>query len=113
MTAEARSFYIEDPAMAKQEFQMIMEKKDEYDLDKDGVLDERETGIGYGERSQVYMEPIKQFVCDAPADVQADTAFARNRERDEHGKIHKRSSLRSRLAASILVQSAFIAHYES
>ena len=42
MTAEARSFYIEDPAMAKQEFQMIMEKKDEYDLDKDGVLDERE-----------------------------------------------------------------------
>ncbi len=42
MTAEARAFYIEDPAMAKQEVQMIMDKKDEYDLDKDGVLDERE-----------------------------------------------------------------------
>jgi len=41
-SAEARSFYIEDPAMAKQEIQMIMEKKDEYDLDKDGVLDDRE-----------------------------------------------------------------------
>jgi heat shock protein HtpX len=41
-SAEARSFYIEDPALAKQEVQMIMEKKDEYDLDKDGVLDERE-----------------------------------------------------------------------
>jgi heat shock protein HtpX len=41
-TAEARSFYIEDPAMAKQEVQMIMEKKQDYDLDKDGVLDERE-----------------------------------------------------------------------
>jgi Zn-dependent protease with chaperone function len=41
-SAEARSFYIEDPTQAKQEVQMIMEKKDEYDLDHDGVLDERE-----------------------------------------------------------------------
>jgi heat shock protein HtpX len=41
-TAEARSFYIEDPALAKQEVSMIMDKKQEYDLDKDGVLDERE-----------------------------------------------------------------------
>ncbi|MEM3596646.1 MAG: zinc metalloprotease HtpX [Candidatus Bathyarchaeia archaeon] len=38
----ARAFYIGDPAMAKQEVQMIIEKKQEYDLDKDGVLDERE-----------------------------------------------------------------------
>ena len=38
----ARAFYIEDPAMAKQEIQTIMEKKEEYDLNKDGVLDERE-----------------------------------------------------------------------
>ena len=38
----ARAFYIEDPAMAKQEIQQIMDKKQEYDLDKDGVLDERE-----------------------------------------------------------------------
>jgi len=38
----ARAFYIGDPAMAKQEVQLIAEKKDEYDLDKDGVLDERE-----------------------------------------------------------------------
>ncbi|MEM4733551.1 MAG: zinc metalloprotease HtpX, partial [Candidatus Bathyarchaeia archaeon] len=41
----ARAFYIGDPAMAKQEVQMIMEKKQEYDLDKDGVLDERELEI--------------------------------------------------------------------
>jgi heat shock protein HtpX len=38
----ARAFYIEDPAAAKQEVQHIMEHKDEYDLDHDGVLDERE-----------------------------------------------------------------------
>jgi heat shock protein HtpX len=40
--ATARSFYIEDPTIAKQEISMIMAKKDEYDLDHDGVLDERE-----------------------------------------------------------------------
>jgi heat shock protein HtpX len=41
-TAEARSFYIEDPTQAKQEVAEIMDKKDQYDLDHDGVLDERE-----------------------------------------------------------------------
>ena len=37
-----RAFYIGDPAMAKLEISSIMDKKTEYDLDKDGVLDERE-----------------------------------------------------------------------
>jgi heat shock protein HtpX len=41
-TAEARSLYIEDPTMAKREISLIMEKKNQYDLDHDGVLDERE-----------------------------------------------------------------------
>ncbi len=40
--AEARSFYIEDPTLARQEVSSIMEKKDQYDLDHDGVLDENE-----------------------------------------------------------------------
>jgi len=38
----ARAFYIGDPAMAKLEVSSIMGKKEEYDLDRDGVLDERE-----------------------------------------------------------------------
>jgi heat shock protein HtpX len=38
----ARTLYIGDPALAKMEIQAIVQKKDEYDLDKDGVLDERE-----------------------------------------------------------------------
>jgi heat shock protein HtpX len=38
----ARAFYIGDPSLAKQEIRFIMAKKQEYDLDKDGVLDERE-----------------------------------------------------------------------
>jgi len=41
-TTGARAFYIGDPAMAKQEFQRIVGRKDAYDLDRDGVLDERE-----------------------------------------------------------------------
>ena len=41
----ARAFYIGDPAMAKQEIQSVMAKKQEYDLDKDGVLDEGELTI--------------------------------------------------------------------
>ncbi len=40
--AGARSFYISDPGSAKQEIASIIEKKNQYDLDSDGVLDERE-----------------------------------------------------------------------
>ena len=48
----ARAFYIEDPALAKQEVQMIMEKKQEYDLDHDGVLDERELQLAMEKESK-------------------------------------------------------------
>ncbi len=48
----ARAFYIEDPAMAKQEVQNIMDKKDEYDLDHDGVLDERELELAMEKESK-------------------------------------------------------------
>jgi heat shock protein HtpX len=48
----ARAFYIEDPATAKQEVARIMEKKDEYDLDRDGVLDERELQLAMEKESK-------------------------------------------------------------
>jgi heat shock protein HtpX len=48
----ARAFYIEDPAAAKQEIQHIMEHKDEYDLDHDGVLDERELELAMEKESK-------------------------------------------------------------
>jgi len=38
----ARAFYISDPVNAKSEVQEIMKNKNKYDLDGDGVLDERE-----------------------------------------------------------------------
>ncbi|MCX8151206.1 MAG: zinc metalloprotease HtpX [Candidatus Bathyarchaeota archaeon] len=40
--SEMRAFYIEDPSTAQQEMRKIMDMKNEYDLDQDGVLDERE-----------------------------------------------------------------------
>jgi len=43
--ASARSFYIGDPQQSRQEIKEIMNKKNQYDLDNDGVLDERELQI--------------------------------------------------------------------
>lgn len=48
----ARAFYIEDPAMAKQEIQHIMDNKDQYDLDHDGVLDQRELHLAMEKESK-------------------------------------------------------------
>jgi Zn-dependent protease with chaperone function len=41
-STQARAFYIGDPTMAKREISTLMKNKQEYDLDKDGVLDEVE-----------------------------------------------------------------------
>jgi Zn-dependent protease with chaperone function len=51
-TEGARAFYIEDPAMAKREIQLVVENKEEYDLDKDGVLDERELELAMEKESK-------------------------------------------------------------
>ena len=51
-SADARSFYIEDPTQAKQEIAEIVDKKDEYDLDHDGVLDERELELAMEKESK-------------------------------------------------------------
>jgi len=48
----ARAFYIEDPGAAKQEIQNIMEHKDQYDLDHDGILDERELQLAMEKESK-------------------------------------------------------------
>jgi heat shock protein HtpX len=47
-----RAFYIEDPGAAKQEIQHIMDNKDEYDLDHNGVLDERELELAMEKESK-------------------------------------------------------------
>ncbi len=41
----ARAFYIQDPAQSVNEVKGILKRKDRYDLDRDGVLDQRELEI--------------------------------------------------------------------
>ncbi|MDR1991916.1 MAG: M48 family metalloprotease [Nitrososphaerota archaeon] len=48
----ARAFYIEDPSMAKQEISRVMNKKSEYDLNNDGILDERELELAMEKEAQ-------------------------------------------------------------
>ena len=48
----ARAFYIEDPAWQNRKSQDIMEHKDEYDLDHDGILDERELELAMEKESK-------------------------------------------------------------
>jgi heat shock protein HtpX len=48
----ARAFFIGDPVQAKQEISEIMENKSDYDLDKDGVLDERELELAMEKESK-------------------------------------------------------------
>ncbi|MEM3672618.1 MAG: zinc metalloprotease HtpX [Candidatus Bathyarchaeia archaeon] len=62
----ARAFYIGDPAMAKQEIQQIMEKKQDYDLDKDGVLDERELELAMEKEAKTTWAKINMWFATHP-----------------------------------------------
>jgi heat shock protein HtpX len=62
----ARAFYIEDPALAKQEVKMIMRKKDDYDLDHDGVLDERELQIAMEKESKSTWNQLNSLFATHP-----------------------------------------------
>ena len=62
----ARAFYIGDPALAKQEIQSIMAKKQEYDLDKDGVLDERELELAMEKEAKSTWSKINTWFSTHP-----------------------------------------------
>ena len=66
----ARTFYIGDPALAKQEFQGIMARKREYDLDKDGVLDERELELAMEREAKSRWTTINTWFTTHPATYQ-------------------------------------------
>ena len=85
----ARAFYIEDPGVAKQEVQNIMEHKDEYDLDHDGVLDERELELAMDERIKKHMGSNEQPICHSPANFQAHNDVEGNRAGNGHWKIQQ------------------------
>jgi heat shock protein HtpX len=61
-----RAFYIGDPALAKQEISEIMEKKDEYDLDHDGVLDGRELELAMEKEAKSTWKTINTWFSTHP-----------------------------------------------
>ena len=66
----ARTLYIGDPALAKQEFQGILERKEEYDLDKDGVLDEKELELAMEKEAKSTWRTINTWFATHPATYQ-------------------------------------------
>jgi Zn-dependent protease with chaperone function len=63
----ARAFYIEDPGMAKKEVEQIMQKKSQYDLDQDGVLDERELHLAMEKESKSAWVQMNSLFATHPA----------------------------------------------
>ena len=61
-----RAFYIGDPALAKQEIHEIMDKKEEYDLDHDGVLDERELELAMEKEAKSTWKTINSWFSTHP-----------------------------------------------
>jgi heat shock protein HtpX len=66
-TSSARSFYISDPGMAKQEIASIMENKNKYDLDHDGVLDERELELAMEKEAKSTWQQANSLFSTHPA----------------------------------------------
>jgi len=65
--ASARSFYIEDPSQARDEVEQIMRNKNKYDLDHDGVLDERELHLAMeGEAKSTWVQMNSLFATHPP-----------------------------------------------
>lgn len=65
-TTGARTFYIGDPAMAKHEFQSIIDRKETYDLDHDGVLDDRELALAMEKEAKSTWTTINTWFATHP-----------------------------------------------
>jgi len=66
----ARTLYIGDPVLAKMEVQSIFGKKEEYDLDKDGVLDERELELAMEKEARSGWLTVNRWFHTHPATFQ-------------------------------------------
>ena len=65
-TSGARSLYISDPGLAKKEIHQIMAKKQDYDLDKDGVLDEKELEFAMEKEAKTTWSKINTWFSTHP-----------------------------------------------
>jgi heat shock protein HtpX len=62
----ARALYISDPALAKQEVAEILQQKNKYDLDHDGVLDEHELELAMEQEAQSKWNSINEAFSTHP-----------------------------------------------
>jgi len=65
-TTGFRTFYINDPALAKREYTGIMSRKDVYDLDRDGVLDEKELELAMEREAKSTWKTINELFSTHP-----------------------------------------------
>jgi len=66
----ARTLYIGDPALAKQECQGLIRRKEEYDLDRDGVLDQRELELAMEQEAKSRWTTVNTWFATHPATFQ-------------------------------------------
>ncbi len=62
----ARALYISDPALAKQEVQDIVQQKDMYDLDHNGVLDEHELELAMAQEARSKWSSVNEMFATHP-----------------------------------------------
>lgn len=62
----ARALYISDPSLAKQEVQAIMEHKNQYDLDHNGVLDEHELELAMQQEAKSRWSSVNEAFSTHP-----------------------------------------------
>lgn len=61
-----RMFYISDPAQAASEVKSILDRKYQYDLDRDGVLDERELALAMEQEAKSHWRGINESFMTHP-----------------------------------------------
>jgi heat shock protein HtpX len=61
-----RAFYIGDPVQAKQEITEIMDRKEDYDLDHDGVLNEKELELAMEKEAKSTWKTINSWFSTHP-----------------------------------------------
>jgi len=62
----ARALYISDPALAKQEVQEIIENKNKYDLDHNGILDEHELELAMQQEAKSKWSAVNEMFATHP-----------------------------------------------
>jgi heat shock protein HtpX len=62
----ARALYISDPALAKQEVAEIMQQKNKYDLDRNGVLDEHELELAMEQEAKSKWNSVNEAFSTHP-----------------------------------------------